>query len=1212
MIQRSISCWRRSKSGRRRYSNRYWQILLFSITTHLLLVSQWSTAAQDNSDQLRVGVLAHFPPHYLTNQQTGMADGFAVDIMDAVAERASVDVDYVVFETWSDLQQALRDKAVDVIPNMGITPEREEWADFTTPVETIPISLFVRSTTNDIRHVDNLPGHRVSVVETNVGVRLMEERQHADLSIHESLDEALLALLSGDSEALVYPQHVLTLLARESGLEERIKLVGEPMLEIKRAIAVSKGDQELLASLDRAVKETIGSEVYREIFAKWYGTPAPFWSIRRVLMAMAAFMGLAIIALVAWRYRTMMAFNKQLAATVSEKEQAQEALERSESRFRMLSENVPGMFGYVGSDRRYQFINKGYEAAFGKPREEILGKTAAELLPADAYERAKPYVDRVLAGEQISFENSTPDPDGNAHWTNITFVPSFDDQGEVDGYFSLISDITDLKCAASALHESEKRFRDFTDSASDWFWETGSDLRFSYVSPRITEVSGINPEDYVGRLRTEVPGNLAESADWQQHLRDLEARRPFRDFTYTRQLSDGRTCHFKINGKPVFDDGGEFLGYRGTGSDITAEIERERRERDAELRLARAVEAVPAAFALFDADDRLVMCNKRQRELYEADLAPLEPGERFEDLAEAIVKGGKIGETPDDARAWLARRLDRKNNPAKGQTFKFGGDRWLSVTDHFLPDGSSIALGIDVTDVKRTEEAVLEREERLRSIIETAPDAIITIDDHGIISTFSRHAEQMFGYEASEMIGENVKVLMPTPYREEHDGYLTHYKETGEKKIIGMGREVVARRKDGSTFPIHLAVNEMMIEGQRLFTGVLRDMTEEKAREEQLRQAQKMEAVGQLTGGVAHDFNNLLTAILGNLEMLEVWHGDDERSEKAISQAQEAAQLGAELTGRLLAFARRQPLEPKVISLSDMVLDINDLLARTLGETIEINTVLANPLDKTLVDPTQVRNALLNLAINARDAMPKGGQLTIETANVEFDEDYAREHADVTAGNYVLLSVSDNGTGMAPDIRDRVFEPFFTTKDVGMGSGMGLSMVYGFIRQSGGHVRLYSEVGQGTAVNLYFPKAEHADSATEKPRAAADMPLAQRETVLVVEDDPRVRQVTLQRLQTLGYSVIEADNGHGALDLLKEAPAVDLVFTDVVMPGGMSGSDLAEEVRRLYPGIKVLLTSGYSEHAGIENGALADEDLWLRKPYKMAELAQKVRDVLEK
>jgi signal transduction histidine kinase len=371
-------------------------------------------------------------------------------------------------------------------------------------------------------------------------------------------------------------------------------------------------------------------------------------------------------------------------------------------------------------------------------------------------------------------------------------------------------------------------------------------------------------------------------------------------------------------------------------------------------------------------------------------------------------------------------------------------------------------------------------------------------------------------------------------------------------------------RKDG-TFCLISWSNTATLSEQgdvELIIGTGTDVTEQRALQQQLLQAQKMEAIGQLTGGVAHDFNNLLTAILGNLEMLEMWHGDDERSGKAISQAQEAADLGAELTGRLLAFARRQPLDPKATSFSDIVFEMSDLLARTLGETIKINTVLANPLDTALVDPAQLQNALLNLCLNARDAMPDGGRLTIETANVELDEDYARDYAEVNAGDYVLLSVTDTGIGMAPEIRDRVFEPFFTTKEVGKGSGLGLSMIYGFVKQSGGHIRLYSEVGHGTAVSLYFPKAMGTTDLAEAARSEEAMPQGCGEVVLVAEDEPWVRQVTVQRLETLGYTVLEAENGRAALDLLAKSPTVDLVFTDIAMLDAFHVKSLALEIAR--------------------------------------------------
>jgi len=503
-------------------------------------------------------------------------------------------------------------------------------------------------------------------------------------------------------------------------------------------------------------------------------------------------------------------------------------------------------------------------------------------------------------------------------------------------------------------------------------------------------------------------------------------------------------------------------------------------------------------------------------------------------------------------------------------------------------------------------------EERLRSVLATTPDGIITINARGIVDSFSPSAERLFGYRADEVIGQNVKMLMPEPYKAEHDQYLSRYLSSGEKKIIGIGRQVEARRKDGSVFPMNLAVDEINSQGERLFTGIIHDVTDQMAREEELRQAQKMEAVGQLTGGVAHDFNNLLTVIMGNLEMLEPRLPDDGLSGTLLQEAMEAAELGAQLTARMLAFARRQPLEPKVINLNDLVREMTEMLQRSLGESIEISTVLEKNLHRTKADPTQLQNALLNLCINARDAMPKGGKLSIETANTGIDEDYAKSRVEVRPGDYVMLSVSDNGTGMSQETLSRVLEPFFTTKDVGVGSGLGLSTIYGFSRQSGGHLRLYSEVGVGTTVSIYLPQVGDKVSDLGRSDDAPGEPMAQNETILVVEDDHRVRRTTVARVEALGYTVLAAADGETALEVLRDSPGVDLLFTDVVMPGGMMGSALADEAKRLYPNIRVLFTSGYTEQAGVQAGAIREGCDLLKKPYRRPELAAKLREILDR
>jgi PAS domain S-box-containing protein len=382
---------------------------------------------------------------------------------------------------------------------------------------------------------------------------------------------------------------------------------------------------------------------------------------------------------------------------------------------------------------------------------------------------------------------------------------------------------------------------------------------------------------------------------------------------------------------------------------------------------------------------------------------------------------------------------------------------------------------------------------------------------------------------------------------------------------------------------------------------------------EALRQAQKMEAVGQLTGGVAHDFNNLLQVIVGNLDTLtRNLPPEMGRLRRATAQAMTGARRAAALTQRLLAFARRQPLDPKPVDANALVRGMSEMLHRTLGEIFQIEIVLGAGLWKTEADPNELESALLNLAINARDAMPDGGKLTIETFNAHLDDAYAALHAEVIPGQYATISVSDTGTGMDAETLSRVFEPFFTTKAQGKGTGLGLSQVYGFVKQSKGHVKLYSEPGEGTTVKIYLPRliseaaAEDVQEDMPVPEAAAG------ETILVVEDDPDVRAYSVESLRELGYQVLEAYNGPAAMEFLKDGHRVDLIFTDVVLPGGMTGADIVKKAREARPGLKALFTTGYSRNAIVHHGRLDKGVQLLTKPFSFEELAAKVRDVLDK
>ncbi|MFO1123668.1 MAG: PAS domain S-box protein [Hyphomicrobiales bacterium] len=401
------------------------------------------------------------------------------------------------------------------------------------------------------------------------------------------------------------------------------------------------------------------------------------------------------------------------------------------------------------------------------------------------------------------------------------------------------------------------------------------------------------------------------------------------------------------------------------------------------------------------------------------------------------------------------------------------------------------------------------------------------------------------------------------------------------------------------------------------------DMTEKQDVAKSLQRAQKMEAIGQLTGGLAHDFNNLLTVIIGNLELLEGKLPDD-RSTKRLSEAITAARKGSDLTRQMLAFARKQVLEPREVQLNDLVTDLAPLLSRTIGEMVQLKVAVMDGEPKAIIDPSQLESAILNLAINARDAMPKGGHLTIETQPVYLDQAYATKFPEVTPGHYVLVAVSDTGAGMSAELLERVFQPFFTTKTQGKGSGLGLSMVYGFIKQSGGHISIYSEVGHGTAVKMYLPRkfapgeavpdVAGVASVSDAPAEIADLdvPAARKPKILVVEDQEAVRAVACGFLEDFGYDIVEAEDGLQALAKLQETPDIDLMFSDVVMPGGLNGFDLAQAARGIRPDLKIVHTSGYPKGAMVhQEEPRFREGFIIMKPYRREDLQKIVRDALE-
>lgn len=609
----------------------------------------------------------------------------------------------------------------------------------------------------------------------------------------------------------------------------------------------------------------------------------------------------------------------------------------------------------------------------------------------------------------------------------------------------------------------------------------------------------------------------------------------------------------------------------------------------------------PVMIRVMDSECRCTSCNRAWL------------GFRGRELEQELGNGWIEGVHADDRETVLAFCLEVSGAPRMTHIefrLRHADGTYRQVVDRCAPRmaGNGTLLGFVAATTDVTERSW--SEVSLSAVADNALDGIIGIDDHGRILSFNRTAEKLFGYTENEIVGCNVNVLMPEPHHSEHDRYIENYLRTGEARIIGIGREEMARRKDGSVFPVELGISEFFVDGRRNFTGVIRDITEQRLLEDQLRQAQKMEAIGQLAGGIAHDFNNILTVVGGYTELLLRSMPESDSRRPSVSAIAEAGERATGLTRQLLYFSRRAMLDLSTLDLNDVVLDAEKMFRRVIGEDITLTTVLSSQLGPVRGDAGLFGQILLNLVVNARDAMPRGGKLTIETRNIDLDALYGDSHVEVEPGRYVLLSVTDTGVGMTPEVQSRVFDPFFTTKAIGKGTGLGLSVVHGIVRQCLGHIGVYSEQDLGTTFKIYLPRTEEVAS-TEVRRVDPVVMESRGETVLLVEDEDTVREIARLALEEQGYIVLSANGGTNALALLDDrAFDIDLLLTDVVMPG-MSGRQLAEIVQSRRPELKVLFLSGYTDDAIVRHGILQSEVAFLQKPYTPSTLLAKVRQVLD-
>ncbi|MET4702383.1 PAS domain S-box-containing protein [Constrictibacter sp. MBR-5] len=791
---------------------------------------------------------------------------------------------------------------------------------------------------------------------------------------------------------------------------------------------------------------------------------------------------------------------------------------------------------------------------------------------------------------------------GNRVWVRAIGEAVRDDQGGIVAVEGAFQDISELIAARSESEDLSRRLRETLENIGDAFFLLDDEWRFSFLNGQGEKLLRRRREDLLGKVVWEEFPEAVGSTFQREYERAVVSGRSVR----FREFFPPLATWFEVHADPTPE--GLAIYFR----DVTQEQARQEQLRLLEAAVSRQGDILLITEAgSIDGPDgpRIVYVNDayERRTGYSRD--------------EVIGKSPRILQGPKTDRTELDRIRQALEtwSPVRSELINYtksGEEFWIELDIVPLADETGrythwVSVERDVTDRKRAEEEIRVNQERFRLVAKATNDVVWDWDLTAGTIWWNEGLQSLFGYDLAEIV-HGIESWMKHIHPDDKDRIL----ESVDAAIAGTAttwaEEYRFLHADGH--PVTVMDRGFVIrnaEGKAVrMLGSMIDVSGQRDMESRLRQAQKLEAVGQLTGGVAHDFNNLLTVILGNAEILSDELSEQQQLRVLADMTATAAERAAELTSRLLAFSRKQALQPRVLDVSTLIHGLEGLLRRSLPENIDIQIVRAGGLWQAEIDPSQLESAVLNLVLNARDAMPDGGHLTIEMANAALDDDYVGSEQDLASGQYVMIAVTDTGHGIPPAVLGRVFEPFFTTKEVGKGSGLGLSMVYGFVKQSGGHIRIYSEPDEGTVVKLYFPRACSKDDQVRLDNACR-MIIGGTETILVVEDDQLVRGHLSARLVGLGYQVVAAETGPRALEILKQMPGLDLLLTDIVLPGGMNGRELADTARAMRPELKVLFTSGYSENAIIHHGRLDPGVELLGKPYRREQLAAKVRKVLD-
>ncbi|MCK9420103.1 MAG: PAS domain S-box protein [Nitrospirae bacterium] len=1020
-------------------------------------------------DTLIAVVPADLPPTYFKDPTTGKAAGFAIDVMDEIARRSGMRVEYVFGKPWDEMIEMVRIGKVDVIPHLTISPEREELLDFTDPIEVMPVGLIV---TVDSRVTGFSPGLRVGTLKGAVPEEYMRKNApKVEIVLYEDMTRVLFSLLAGQIDAAFVLNPNLMKLAYEAGIEDKIKALSPPIYEAKRGIALRKDDPAFRDRLNKSVKEFVGTPEYARLFTKWYGHPQPYWTAARTALTMGGGLLLVMMTLLYWRYQSITRLNKKVSA----------AADALQSTFNAVND---ALFIHDLTSGAILDVNSRMCEMYGYGHDEALQLTIADLSsgkPPYTQDDAVAWIRKAAQGEPQLIEWHARRKDGNLFWVEVNMrKASIGGKGRL---IVAVRDITERRQAEEKIRESEEKFKNVFDTANDGIL-----------------IADVETNRFMMGNRT-ICRMLAYD---EQEIKNLSVRdiHPEKDIPYV--------------------------------------IEQFNKQAKKELQIAKDIPVIRKDGSLF-----------------------------YADVNSSVITLGD--------RTYL--------------------------------------LGIfrDITEKKKAEEALRESEEFIKNILESVDEGFLIIDrDFRILSANKAYAkmidiplEKVIGrhcYEVSHRVsvpcfsmGHPCAVQKVFETRKTHTGVHMHQDAKGGS--VHIETKAYPLSKDGSG-EVVTAIETLV------------DITERLKLEDQLHQSQKMESIGTLAGGIAHDFNNILTAIVGygNIALMKMAKDDPQRLN--IEHMLDAGDRAAHLTKDLLLFSRKQVSERKPVDLNEIIRRLEKFLVRVIGEDVDCKTMLSSEAMPVLGDSHQLEQVLMNLATNARDAMPGGGIFTVTTENVRFDEEFITIHGFGKPGNYVLASISDTGKGMDEETRERIFEPFFTTKEVGKGTGLGLAVVYGIIKQHDGLINVYSEPGRGTTFKIYLPLI--AAGVEGEKTMAEYRPLGGTETILLAEDDETVRILTRTVLEDFGYKVITANDGQTAVNkYLADRDRIKLLLFDIIMPQ-MTGKEAYDAISAIQPDIKVLFQSGYAPDIIRQKVLLDDNVAVIYKPISPNNLLTQVREILDR